>query len=85
MQYGRGMTRRLSPAEIESLAALAQADHSRDAARIRGVSEQTIKNELTSAYRKLGVRSRTSAFRSLGWLQPPGHNRVRRLPLRQTG
>lgn len=72
-----GMTRRLSPAEIESLAALAQADHSRDAARIRGVSEQTIKNELTSAYRKLGVRSRTSAFRRLGWLTPPPRATIR--------
>lgn len=69
------MTHRLSPAELASLAALADTEHSRDAADRRGVSEQTIKNELTSAYRKLGVRSRTGAFRRLGWLKAPARLR----------
>lgn len=74
------MTYRLSPAELESLSALARNEHSRDAASERGVSEQTIKNELTSAYRKLGVRSRTGAFRRLGWLKPPVHHSRTRRP-----
>lgn len=61
----------LSPAEIESLRALGLRHSTRDAAAKRKVSEQTLKNELTSAYRKLGVRSRIGAFARLGWLSVP--------------
>lgn len=61
----------LSPAEFHTLVALAENDSTAGAAEARELSEQTIKNELTSAYRKLGVRSRTGAFRRLGWLRAP--------------
>jgi DNA-binding CsgD family transcriptional regulator len=56
---------------MQTLAALARHDNTAGAARYRRISEQTVKNELTSAYRKLGVRSRTAAFRRLGWLRAP--------------
>lgn len=62
------MARALSPAELTSLRAVAVHERADEAAQSRGVSTQTLKNELSSAYRKLGVRSRTGAFRQLGWL-----------------
>lgn len=61
----------LSRAEFQTLVALARHDSTAGAAAARNLSQQTIKNELTSAYRKLGVRSRTGAFRRLGWLRAP--------------
>lgn len=42
-----------------------------DLARALGVSEQTVKNHLTTAYRTLEVRNQTQAFVALGWLKPP--------------
>ena len=75
LRYRRTMTlmdtTTLSGAELRSLAAVARYESSSSAATARGVSEQTLKNELSSAYRKLGVRSRTGAFAVLGWLRPP--------------
>lgn len=68
------MTNDLSTAEIRSLLAIAENDNSTAAAAACGVSPQTLKNELSTAYRKLGVRSRTGAFRELGWLRPRGQN-----------
>lgn len=60
----------LSAAELDTLEALAVHEKSASAAEARQISEQTLKNQLSSAYRKLGVRSRTGAFRRLGWLRP---------------
>jgi DNA-binding CsgD family transcriptional regulator len=80
------MNTELSAAEIRSLEAVAEHDNSTTAAQARGVSPQTLKNELSSAYRKLGVRSRTGAFRRLGWLRPRANpmalhqGRMRRQP-----
>lgn len=68
---GPVMTSKLSNAELESLRSLALHENTEQAAANREVSPQTLKNELTSAYRKLGVRSRTGAFQKLGWLRPP--------------
>lgn len=64
-------TTTLSKAEVLSLEAVARFENSTLAAAHRGISEQTLKNELSAAYRKLGVRSRTGAFQVLGWLRPP--------------
>lgn len=64
----------LSKAEFTSLRAVAFYERANEAAAARGVSTQTLKNELSSAYRKLGVRSRTGAFRKLGWLRPSPSN-----------
>lgn len=67
----------LSAAELRSLAAVAEHDSSASAAQARGISQQTLKNELSSAYNKLGVRNRTSAFREMGWLRPTRPTRYR--------
>ena len=64
----------LSPAELRSLRAIARYDSTRDAASQLSISEQTLKNELSAAYRKLDVRSRTGAFNRLGWLRVPPHS-----------
>lgn len=36
-----------------------------------GTTEQTLRNLLARANKKLGVNNRTAAFRRLGWLRPP--------------
>jgi len=36
-----------------------------------GISEQTVKNHLSSAYRKLDARNETEAFVNIGWLRVP--------------
>lgn len=61
----------LTPAEAKSLEAMARATSAIEAAALRGVAKQTLKNELTCAYKKLGVRNREEAFRQMGWLRPP--------------
>lgn len=66
----------LTLAEFRTLRAMARHESSREAARSLSISEQTLRNEATSAYRKLGVKNRTSAFRRLGWLRPPRSNRL---------
>ncbi len=37
-----------------------------------GISDQTVKNHLTSVYHKLDVTNGTEAMRALGWLKVPG-------------
>lgn len=64
--------RPLSPQEIESLAAYARHGTQKEAAAQMGLQEQTIKNHLTKAYRKLGTSGSTETFRHLGWLRVPG-------------
>lgn len=59
----------LTPAEHATLRALAKAPSTDAAAQLRGVQPQTLKNEASRAYKKLGVRSRTAAFQRLGWLR----------------
>lgn len=63
-----GVTRRdpdmrgvLTPREREALQHLANGGSNRDMATALGVSPNTVKNHLASAYRKLGVNSRISA------------------------
>lgn len=69
----------LSPAEIRSLRAVARYDSTAEAAARLEVSEQTVKNELSAAYRKLRVRNRVGAFNRLGWLRvPPDQQRIGR-------
>lgn len=66
----------LTLAELRTLQALANHETSRDAAHSLSISEQTIRNEASAAFRKLGVRNRTAAFRRLGWLRPIGGSHV---------
>lgn len=55
----------LTPVERELYHALSQGLRTRDIALERGVSERTVKNQLTALYKKLGVRSRVEAARFL--------------------
>ena len=41
------------------------------AAKMLGVTPQTVKNNLSTIYRELGVRSRSQAAYRLGWLEIP--------------
>lgn len=36
-----------------------------------GISEQTVKNHITSAYRKVGVETAIDFYRTMGWLKVP--------------
>ena len=63
----------LTPAEEASLIAMARANTATEAAALRGVAKQTLKNELTCAYKKLGVRNREEAFKKMGWLRAPAN------------
>lgn len=61
---------KLSRRQYEALMAVATRGNRRQAARSMGISEQTLKNLLSQAYRRLGVGSGLAAFRALGWLVP---------------
>jgi len=49
----------LNPRELEIVAAIAAGDSTRDMARAQSRSEVTMRHQLTSIFRKLGVRNRT--------------------------
>lgn len=68
---GRGPDNPLSPREREVLAEAARGHRNREIAERLGVSEQTIKNHLSSAMHKLGAPNRTRAVLYAvrqGWL-----------------
>ena len=48
----------LTPRERQIVAAMMTAASNRDIARRLGLSEQSVKNRLTSLYRRLGIRNR---------------------------
>lgn len=66
----------LTLAELRTLQAMANHENTREAAASLNITEQTMRNEASHAFKKLGVRNRTSAFRRLGWLRPIGGSRV---------
>lgn len=43
----------------------------KDVARVQGRSEQTVRNHVTSAFRRLGANNITEAYIRLGWLRVP--------------
>lgn len=47
------------------------------AAKLLGVTPQTVKNNLSTLYRELGVRGRSQAAHRLGWLDIPDHLKTR--------
>jgi len=53
---------RLTAQEMAVLEAIAQGFSNRDIARSLGVSEKTVKNQLTGIFRKMGVKCRTQAL-----------------------
>lgn len=61
----------LTARELDVLAAIAAGSRNRDAAEVLGISEQTIKNHLSTIFHKLGVPNRTRAVTYAvrqGWL-----------------
>jgi DNA-binding CsgD family transcriptional regulator len=59
----------LSAAERECLELAATGLPLKHVALHRGVSEQTVKNHLSTAYGKLGVSSLVEAMNELGWVR----------------
>jgi DNA-binding NarL/FixJ family response regulator len=51
----------LTPREIEILDCVAQGNSNKEIAKILGISDQTVKNHITSILRKLAVNDRTQA------------------------
>jgi two-component system response regulator DegU len=64
-------TNPLSPRELDVLAHVATGSRNREIAEALGISEQTVKNHLSSTFHKLGVPNRTRAVMYAtrhGWL-----------------
>jgi DNA-binding NarL/FixJ family response regulator len=64
----------LSPREIDVLHAIAETGSNRDVAVALGISEQTVKNHMSSILRKLSVNDRTQAVvyaMRKGWIRMP--------------
>ena len=58
----------LSPMEIKVLALYANLGSQQEVADALEIKLQTVKNHLSSIYKKLGVSSAISAFKRMGWL-----------------
>lgn len=61
----------LTPREIEVLRAVAITDTVTEAARILGISRNTLWSHNSAAMAKLNVRTRHGAWAALGWLRVP--------------
>jgi excisionase family DNA binding protein len=61
----------LSPTQFEALGMLANGLTMAEVAHRTGRSENTIKNTISEAYRRLGVESNVQAYLAMGWLKPP--------------
>lgn len=62
---------KLTKREYQILVLLANGYSSAQVAEELKISHQTIKNHLSSAYKKLDAANRQHAFLELGWLTPP--------------
>ena len=58
---GEGVFSPLTPREVEILDCVAQGNSNKEIARILTISDQTVKNHITSILRKLAVNDRTQA------------------------
>ena len=71
-QVSEGVFSPLTPREVEVLDCVAQGNSTKEIARILGISDQTVKNQITSILRKLAVNDRTQAVISAlrhGWIR----------------
>src|SRR5687768_12347373 len=64
---------RLTPAEAASVSLVVRGLSNRSGAQARGVSASTFVNQLSAAYRKLGVTSRRELRARFGHGGPPAH------------
>ena len=60
-QVSEGVFSPLTPREVEILDCVAQGNSNKEIARILSISDQTVKNHITSILRKLAVNDRTQA------------------------
>jgi len=60
-QANEGVFSPLTPREVEILDCVAQGNSNKEIARILSISDQTVKNHITSILRKLAVNDRTQA------------------------
>lgn len=60
-QVNEGVFSPLTPREVEILDCVAQGNSNKEIARILSISDQTVKNHITSILRKLAVNDRTQA------------------------
>ena len=60
-QVNEGVFSPLTPREVEILDCVAQGNSNKEIARILNISDQTVKNHITSILRKLAVNDRTQA------------------------
>lgn len=60
-QASEGVFSPLTPREVEILDCVAQGNSNKEIARILNISDQTVKNHITSILRKLAVNDRTQA------------------------
>jgi DNA-binding CsgD family transcriptional regulator len=67
---------KLSKREREVIAAIAYCGDQKRAAIRLGIADQTVKNHLTTAYRRLGVHGIIDALYALGWLRVPNDLRA---------
>lgn len=61
----------ISKREREVLSYLAHGLTTEQTAARMGLSPQTVKNHIGSAFKKLRVKNRYGAFLELGWIYPP--------------
>lgn len=75
----------LSRREVEVLEAAMSGEKQAVVAHGLGISEQTMKNHLSTIYRKLEVRGLVEAYVRLGWLRPPHQNASVAVTVKVTG
>jgi DNA-binding NarL/FixJ family response regulator len=70
-EYPELFKRKITTREAQVLAEVAMHGANGPAAQCLEISEQTVKNHLSSVYKKLGVGSVTMALSQTGWLNVP--------------
>lgn len=61
-----------TPRQLDVIGAYVRTGSEKAAAAALGISIQTVKNDLSSLYRRLGVTKAMEALTALGWVEVPG-------------